>query len=229
MRHNGCLLIALVTTFFFGCGFTLVGTSIMNPSFAEVTTNPAISEDERIATQIIQTATSRYLTDPAEVETERADFNSTQDARRTLRATDGGTAEAEIVETYFATFTAMTSTATATPSPTRTRRPTSTRRPTITATPTPTLTPTVTAVAQTPTPAPICRLRVSVLNPVNLRVTPSTGAEVVEVLSANVEMDAYERVVASSGLAWYRVRLELNGELIEGYIRFDVVTELTPC
>jgi len=94
-----------------------------------------------------------------------------------------------------------------------------------TATPRPMIRPTITP---SPTPASLCRLRVSVLNPVNLRSEPSRGAVIVEILSANTPMDAVE-VVVVGGLRWYRVQLVLNGEAIEGYIRQDVVAELTPC
>ncbi len=83
-------------------------------------------------------------------------------------------------------------------------------------------------ITPSPTPASLCRLRVSVLNPVNLRAEPSRGAAIVEILSANTPMEAVE-VVVVGGLRWYRVQLVLNGEAIEGYIRQDVVAELTPC
>ena len=117
----------------------------------------------------------------------------------------------------------LTPTASNTPTHTATASPTSTASDT----PTTTLTPTI-----SPTPPELCRLAVNGANGVFMRDDATTNSPVVAVLAVGQEMDALERktqVNRLDGALWYRVRVNLPDGTLYGWVRTDVVREVTPC
>jgi len=151
----------------------------------------------------------------------------------TLTATQTSTASLTPTNTSTATFTVTPSptwtpsfTPTASMTPTHTDTPTHT--PTRTHTPTVTLTPSVTT-----TPPPLCQL---IANPpsdasgIRLREDATTQSAQLAVLSDDTVMDALETSrERTTGALWYRVRLEVDGEFLFGWVREDTVNEFTPC
>ncbi len=176
--------------------------------------------------------------------------SSTPTATITPTASDTPTATA----TYTATSTPTasltptatpTSTWTWTPSPTWTPSwtPTSSLTPTATntathtntptVTPTPSDTPTITLTPSiTPTPPELCRLIVKGPNGIFMREQATTNSPVAAVLPVGQTMDALERatqVGRPDGPLWYRVRVNLQEGLVFGWVRSDLVDELTSC
>ncbi len=121
--------------------------------------------------------------------------------------------------------------------PTASLTPTHTDTPTHTPTVTPTFTPTATATETvtpsiTPTPPELCRLIVLGAQGVFLRTQPTPVSESVAVLNVGVIMDALERTTQlglANGPLWYRVRVKLSDRTVEGWIRADLVSEVTSC
>ncbi len=120
-----------------------------------------------------------------------------------------------------------TASLTPTASHTPTETPTSTETSTPSSTPTLTMTPTI-----SPTPPELCRLAVNGANGVFMRDDATTNSPVVAVLAVGQEMDALERktqVNRLDGALWYRVRVNLPDGTLYGWVRTDVVREVTPC
>jgi len=83
-----------------------------------------------------------------------------------------------------------------------------------------------------PTPPELCRLAVNGANGVFMRDDATTNSPVVAVLAVGQEMDALERktqVNRLDGALWYRVRVNLPDGTLYGWVRTDVVREVTPC
>ncbi len=122
-------------------------------------------------------------------------------------------------------------TPTASLTPTHTNTPTETYTPspspTETATPTETLTPSI-----TPTPPELCRLIVLGAQGIFLREEPTPVSNSIVVLNVGQTMDALERTQQrgiASGPIWYRVRVNLSDRQVEGWVRADLVQEITTC
>ncbi|MEQ8672629.1 MAG: hypothetical protein RLP44_19250 [Aggregatilineales bacterium] len=142
-------------------------------------------------------------------------------------ATDTPTATATFTETLTPTVTASN-----TATPTETFTPTNTA----TATETPTSTPTFTSTATftptfTPTPAPVCSVRNNRDALINVRTEAFAGSDLVAQLPIAAEVDVYavSDTVDPDGYYWYYIETELDGAPIAGWLREDVVDELTPC
>ena len=131
-----------------------------------------------------------------------------------------------------ATFTPSdTPTATLTPSmtPTDTATPTATFTPTDTPTPSDTPTPTDTPTA-TPTLVVQCRVFNGALEGRNIRSRPTTSSAHVGFMPRGTVADVLgiERGVNPNEL-WYRISIEVEGAVIQGWIRSDLVVEVDDC
>ena len=129
--------------------------------------------------------------------------------------------------TWTPSFTPTASlTPTATETPTETYTPSVT--PTITSTPTETHTPTITT-----TPQALCRVIVDNSEPIFLREEPTTVSTSLASLPFGTQMDAIERTPQRgqpTAPLWYKVRVILDdGRQLEGYVRSDLVGEVTTC
>lgn len=124
-----------------------------------------------------------------------------------------------------------TSTPTVTPSltPTPTDTPTETFTPTMTYTPSDTPTPTDTPTA-TPTLVVQCRVFNGSLEGRNIRSRPTTSSAHVGFMPRGQIADVLgiERGVNPNEL-WYRISLEVEGAVIQGWIRADLVVEVDDC
>jgi hypothetical protein len=117
----------------------------------------------------------------------------------------------------------LTPTHTATPTETFTPSPS----PTETTTPTVTNTPTI-----TPTPPELCRLIVVGPQGIFLREEPTPVSNSIAVLNIGQVMDALERTNQrgiDNGPLWYKVRVLLPDRQAEGWVRSDLVSEITEC
>jgi len=115
-----------------------------------------------------------------------------------------------------------TSTATLTPEDTATNTETST--PEDTATNTATFTPTF-----TPTPATLCELRVNRILDVNVRVESNASSPLVVQLPNNTNMDVYDQEIGFDNFIWFFIEATLDGETYEGWVRSDLIEQVTPC
>jgi hypothetical protein len=121
--------------------------------------------------------------------------------------------------------------------PTASLTPTAANTPTETWTPTPTSTasdtPTITATPSiSPTPPALCRLIVGGSNGIFMRDEATTNSPVAAVLPVGLTMDALERQTQTNrpdGPLWYRVRVVVEQGIVYGWVRSDLVQELTPC
>ncbi|MEO1162210.1 MAG: SH3 domain-containing protein [Chloroflexota bacterium] len=115
-------------------------------------------------------------------------------------------------------------TATHTTTPTHTSTPTATQ--TATNTPTQTNTPSV-----TPTPPPLCRVFAALEDGINLRQDPSVRSTRVTVLTQGTTMDVLDIIPpAPNGTrAWLFVRVPTPEGQVFGWVRDDIVIELTEC
>jgi tetratricopeptide (TPR) repeat protein len=165
-----------------------------------------------------------------------AAFFPTATPTATITLTPSATATFTATATASATPTpTMTATFTVTPSPTITPSFTVTASltPTHTDTPTHTFTPSLTPIPSetpvpSPTPAVLCRVFVNE-NAVNVRALPSTGAQVVVQAQRNQAMDVLEQRRADDGQVWYRIVYSISGARVEGWVRSNVVVDLTAC
>lgn len=131
--------------------------------------------------------------------------------------------------TSTATFTA---TPTITPSATLTATPTNTLTPTDTATATNTATATATFTPSfTPTPTPVCSVRNNRSAMINVRIEAFAGSDLVAQLPIAAEVDVYavSEQVDPDGYLWYYIETVVDDVPVTGWIREDVVDELTPC
>ncbi len=137
--------------------------------------------------------------------------------------TDTATATVTATATETPTFT-VTPSLTVTPSetPTHTATPTHTSTPTATptdtSTPTPTDTPTI-----TPTPESLCDVIVPGPDGINVRAEPALNSRIITILSASQFMQVFEQRAGSQGIAWYRIRTDVAGNRVEGWVRSDTV------
>jgi tetratricopeptide (TPR) repeat protein len=128
-----------------------------------------------------------------------------------------------------------TPTATATITPTPTNTPTATVTPTDTMTPsntptptdTPTITPTPTA---TPTLVVQCQIYVGRPDGVNVRSRPTSTAALVGFLPSGTAASVLgiERN-PEQGQVWYRISVDIEGAVLQGWIRADLVVEISDC
>jgi hypothetical protein len=115
-------------------------------------------------------------------------------------------------------------TPTETPTPTHTLTPTQTLTPSSTPTPTETPTPTATLVIQ-------CRIYIGRLDGINVRSRPSTQAALVGFLPSGSTADvlAIESGAQDANQLWYRISADIEGATLQGWIRADLVVEVTDC
>ncbi len=146
--------------------------------------------------------------------------------------------------TFVPSPTDLQPTETTTSTPTFTATPTITASATLTATPTNTLTPTDTATSTntptatatftpsfTPTPTPVCSVRNNRSAMINVRSEAFAGSDLVAQLPIAAEVDVYavSEQVDPDGYLWYYIETVVDDAPITGWIREDVVDELTPC
>lgn len=128
--------------------------------------------------------------------------------------------------TYTPTYTLTpTDTATWTNTPTPSDTPTITLTPSITSTPTVTFTPSVTV-----TPLILCRA--IVINRdvfVNIHTKASSQSKNITSIGAGQTMDVLEQSSGDDGRIWYRVSLILDGNPLSGWVRSDLVAQMTVC
>jgi hypothetical protein len=58
---------------------------------------------------------------------------------------------------------------------------------------------------------------------INVRAEPALNARIITILSASQFMQVFEQRAGSQGIAWYRVRTEVAGNRVEGWVRSDTV------
>ena len=122
-----------------------------------------------------------------------------------------------------------TPTASLTPTHTNTPTPTPTITLTFTTTPSPTITP---IPSVTPTPPNLCRVLVLGPNTINLRSRATTGGSLLARINPGTTMDVLEQRRQEGlleGPIWYRVRVQLDDSQTIGWIRQDLVSQLTEC
>ncbi|NDJ75187.1 MAG: SH3 domain-containing protein, partial [Chloroflexi bacterium] len=101
--------------------------------------------------------------------------------------------------------------------------------PTFTSTPIPTATSTPTI---TPTAEVLCIVFVTGSNAVNLRAQPSIASSLVFSVPLGGQLEVLGQAISpDDGLVWYRVRTFVEDSVVVGWVRADVVTQLTsaPC
>ena len=127
--------------------------------------------------------------------------------------------------TITATFTPEnTATNTFTPTPEDTATNTATFTPENTATNTATSTPTF-----TPTPATLCELRVNRILDVNVREESNASSALVVQMPNNTSMDVYDQEIGFDNFIWFFIEVTLDGETYEGWVRSDLIEQVTPC
>jgi tetratricopeptide (TPR) repeat protein len=137
-------------------------------------------------------------------------------------------------ETFTTTFTpTATPTFTETFTPTATFTPTFTFTPSVTATetatPTITNTPTYTFTpSMTPTPEIICKLVVA-FEQTYIRATPNPQGTPVGIIKRQQSLDALRWVIGEDGRVWYFVTARIGDAIIQGYVIFNTVEQLTTC
>jgi tetratricopeptide (TPR) repeat protein len=165
----------------------------------------------------------------------------------TITPTPSSTFTPTQTETPTSTYTATnTPTWTWTPSPTVTPSYTATASLTPTATLTPTHTPTITpsytpsitpsetlTPTITPTPPELCRIvLLSGSDAKRIRSRPALNSQIIGQLnpgtSADVIGQQYENDKAGNPI-WYNIRVQVEGNILTGWIRSDTVTQLTNC
>jgi uncharacterized protein YgiM (DUF1202 family) len=71
---------------------------------------------------------------------------------------------------------------------------------------------------------------VFVTDNVNIRARPSTTSERVTTVQRNIAMNVLEqRLSDTDGQIWYRVAVEIESAFVEGWLRSDLVVEITEC
>jgi hypothetical protein len=156
------------------------------------------------------------------------------------------TPSATLTPTETSTPTA-TSTPTDTPTATGTSSPTitpsftvtSSLTPTHTDTPTHTFTPSISPTASdtvepsetptiTPTPAFLCRVFVN--DSVNIRSQATANSQRVTTVLRNQAMNVLEqRLGINDNQIWFRVSVDIDGATVEGWLRGDLVVEISEC
>jgi tetratricopeptide (TPR) repeat protein len=175
-------------------------TPIINPPTATVTPTP--SATPTITRTWTPTATETPTPTETPTETPTYTFTPSRTPTRTRTPTD-------------------TPTPTETPTPSDT--PTITNTPTITLTPSETFTPTI-----SPTPPILCAVAV-LRDPVAVRVKPSPVSDMLTLAKPNQRMDVMEQRVGDDNRVWFRVQFPLNSLIIQGWVRADLVTQISNC
>lgn len=122
-----------------------------------------------------------------------------------------------------------TFTPTFTPSLTVTASPTVTASLTPTHTFTPSITPTFTeSPTITPTPLFLCEVRIGA-NAVRVRTSPSANADSTAVLQPDQSMVVLEQRISPDNQLWYRIQATVGDSIVTGWIRADLVEEVTDC
>ncbi|GAB4516636.1 MAG: hypothetical protein OHK0046_22310 [Anaerolineae bacterium] len=152
-------------------------------------------------------------------------FAQTQEAIRATNTISTATPSS----TWTPTVTAS-ATFTTTWTPTVTASATATATATSTTTPTTTWTPTMTATA---TPSFLCMVEVSAADGANVRSQPTIQSTRLALLPPGQQMEVTEQqstVGAGDTNVWYRIRTEIDGIRVEGWLRADTVTAVgAPC
>jgi hypothetical protein len=175
-------------------------TPIINPPTATVTPTP--SATPTVTRTWTPTATETPTPTETPTETPTYTFTPSRTPTRTRTPTD-------------------TPTPTETPTPSDT--PTITNTPTITLTPSETFTPTI-----SPTPPILCAVAV-LRDPVAVRVKPSPVSDMLTLAKPNQRMDVMEQRVGDDNRVWFRVQFPLNSLIIQGWVRADLVTQMSNC
>lgn len=222
MNLNGCLMqLSILLSAVLGIAF--VGAPAVGNVFENVI-------DVAPAVEIMPTQAGVEVTDEVDIET-TAEVEATDEVEITEEvepiATNTPTDEPTATVTASATNTA-TATATNTPTNTATATATFTPSATATATSTPTNTATFTPTL-TPTPAPLCLLRVNRILAVNVREESNASSPLVVQMPNNTNMEAYDQEIGFDLLVWYFIEVEIDGEDYEGWVRSDLVEQVTPC
>jgi tetratricopeptide (TPR) repeat protein len=196
--------------------------------FPTATPTPTATLTPTITLTPSNTPTATITPTPSDTPTATATYTATATPTPTLTPT--ATPTSTWTWTPSPTWTPSW-TPTASLTPTATNTATHTNTPTVT--PTPSDTPTTTLTPSiTPTPPELCRLIVKGPNGIFMREQATTNSPVAAVLPVGQTMDALERttqVGRPDGPLWYRVRVNLQEGLVFGWVRSDLVDELTPC
>lgn len=172
------------------------------------------------------TATETYTPSPSPTASDTPTITATWTPSLTPTATITPSFTWTPSPTWTPSFTptaSLTPTATETPTETWTPSPT----PTVTPTPTETLTPTITT-----TPLALCMVIVNNPQSIFLRSEPTPISARVATLPFGTTMEAVERGPQrgmTDGILWYRVRVTLRDQQLEGWVRSDLVMEVTTC
>jgi hypothetical protein len=122
-------------------------------------------------------------------------------------------------------------TVTASMTPTATLTPTHT--PTITPSFTPSLTPTETPVpTETPIPPELCRVLVLSGDGIHVRALPSINSTRITTLTQGTTMSVLAQQYENSNSSmpiWFKIRVQIGGANLEGWVRSDTVSQMTEC
>lgn len=199
------------------------------------TVTPIPTETDVPSATATATPTPTETETPVPTETNTLTPTNTTTLTPTPSATNTATATPTITPSNTAT---PTSTPTPTPTATATHTPTNTSTPTPTATftpsNTPTLTPTPTATHTptptfTPTPAVLCEVRVTVGSGAIIRSEPSITSAQVTAVSPRTDLEIFDVARDADGFIWFFTDDVVDGDPVEGWMRIDLVTQLTPC
>ncbi|GAB4515471.1 MAG: hypothetical protein OHK0046_19050 [Anaerolineae bacterium] len=120
----------------------------------------------------------------------------------------------------------VTPSQTVTPSETPSATLTPTHTPTVTQTPTFTNTPTITPIpTATPTPQTLCTVAVSNADGINMRSQPTIASTRLAFLTSGQVLQVFEQQIVQT-IPWYRVRVVVDGNSVEGWVRSDTVQVL---
>ena len=171
-----------------------------------------------------ETPTPTVTLTPSPTLTPTATFTPSATWTPTATSTPTGTASPTITPSF---------TVTSSLTPTHTHTPTHTFTPTLTLTPSISPTASLTPIPSdtptiTPSPAFLCRVFVN--DRVNIRSRPSTNAQRVTTVERNEAMNVIEqRIGDTDGQPWFRVSVDIEGASVEGWLRADLVVEITEC
>jgi hypothetical protein len=103
--------------------------------------------------------------------------------------------------------------------------PPPTARPTDTSTPTPTATPSPTATV----PQYLCRVANLSFDNVNVRSRPDAGSTLVGQMPIRQDADVLEQRIGNDNRVWYRLTYTLGSAQVDGWVRADLLVEITDC
>ena len=215
---NGCMM--QLSALFSTIAFALVGFLVLaGPAIGNVFSN-VVTELDNPPTIAAITPTNT-VAPPTETATSTSTATFTVTPSATVTPSETPTATL----TNTATFT-VTPSATPTNTPTATFTPSNTPTPTETPTNTATFTPTF-----TPTPAPVCIVQNNRDALLNVRSEPFAGSDLLGQLPVAAEVEVYEisETVDPDGFLWFRIETVVDDADINGWVREDLVNEITPC